>query len=338
MRQALFVLAALTAIAAPGAAQAQPYYQGKTLRILVGVAPGGGFDTYARVVGRHLGRHIPGNPSVIVDNMPGAGSILMANHLYHVAKPDGLTVGHFSGMIILGQVLGQRGIQFDARGFEYLGAAARENVVCSLTRASGIASLEQWRLAGAPVKLGGVAPGSASYNAAKILQAALGLPIQVVSGYKGTSQIRLAAESGELAGGCWSWESMRATWRKALETGEVVPVVQVAPRPFPGTGHVPLAIDFATSEEARGLIQIGVHDSSALARPFALSPGTPRRHVAVLRKAFLDTLEDPAFAAEAQKAHLMIDPVSGEALAKLIAELFTLDSAVLARLKAALER
>ena len=326
----------ITLAAFSGAAQAQPYYEGKTLRIVVGLAPGGGFDTYARLIGRHLGRHIPGNPAVIVDNMPGAGSILMTNHLYRVAKPDGLTVGHFNGAIILGQVLGQQGIEFDARRFEYLGAAVKEDVVCGLTKASGITSIEQWQAAKAPVKLGGVATGATPDNAGRILKAALGLPVQVVSGYKGTSLIRLAAESGELAGGCWSWESMRATWRKGLETGEVIPVVQIVAKAFPELPNVPLAINLAKTEEARRLIEVGVQNSSAFARPFALAPGTPKDRVQILHQAFHAVLKDPAFLAEAGKANLSIDPVTGDEMSRLVADIFTLDAALVDKLKQAL--
>jgi tripartite-type tricarboxylate transporter receptor subunit TctC len=326
----------ITLAAFSGAAQAQPYYEGKTLRIVVGLAPGGGFDTYARLIGRHLGRHIPGNPAVIVDNMPGAGSILMTNHLYRVAKPDGLTVGHFNGAIILGQVLGQQGIEFDARRFEYLGAAVKEDVVCGLTKASGITSIEHWQAAKAPVKLGGVATGATPDNAGRILKAALGLPVQVVSGYKGTSLIRLAAESGELAGGCWSWESMRATWRKGLETGEVIPVVQIVAKAFPELPNVPLAINLAKTEEARRLIEVGVQNSSAFARPFALAPGTPKDRVQILHQAFHAVLKDPAFLAEAGKANLSIDPVTGDEMSRLVADIFTLDAALVDKLKQAL--
>lgn len=324
------------ATAGTGSAQAQSFYEGKTVRIVVGLAAGGGFDTYARVIGRHLGRQIPGNPTVIVDNMPGAGSILMTNYLYKAAKPDGLTVGHFNGAIILGQVLGQQGIEFDARRFEYLGAAVKEDVVCSLTKASGITSIEKWAAVKKPVKLGGVAPGATPDNSGNILRAALGLPVQVVSGYKGTSAIRLAAESGELAGGCWSWESMRVTWRKALESGEVVPILQIVPRAFPDIPKVPVAIDLAKSDEARRLIQVGVQNSSAFARPFALPPGTPRDRVQILSKAFQDTLKDPAFVAEAQKARLAVNPVTGEEMSRLVADAFTLDPALVGKLKAAL--
>jgi tripartite-type tricarboxylate transporter receptor subunit TctC len=328
--------AALGALASFGPVHAQSFYAGKTLRIVVGLAPGGGFDTYARAIGRHLGKHIPGNPTVIVDNMPGAGSIVLTNHLYKVAKPDGLMVGHFNGAIILGQVLSQPGIEFDARKFEYVGAAVKEDVVCSLTKASGVTSVQQWAGAKTPVKLGGVAPGATPDNTAKILKAALGLPIQVVTGYKGTSAIRLAAESGELAGACWSWESMRVTWRKALEAGEVVPIVQVVPKAFPDIPNVPLAISFAKTEDARRLIEVGVQNSSAFARPFAAPPGTPKDRVDALRRALMATLKDPEFLAEAQKAKLSIDPVTGEELHKLVADVFTLDPALVAKLKEAL--
>jgi len=177
-RQFAALLAAALALASLwGGAQAQSYYEGKVVRIVVGLAPGGGFDTYARVIGRHIGKHIPGNPTVIVDNMTGAGGIVMMNHLYKVAKPDGLTIGHFNGAVILGQVLGQKGIEFDARKYEYLGAAVKEDVVCSLTKASGITSIEKWRASKTPVKLGGVAPGQTPDNSARILKAALGLPV-----------------------------------------------------------------------------------------------------------------------------------------------------------------
>ena len=331
------LLAAIAALVSfGGAAQAQSFFEGKTVRIVVGLGAGGGFDTYARVIGRHLGKHIPGNPTVIVDNMPGAGSILMTNHLFKVAKPDGLTVGHFNGAIILGQVLGQKGIEFDARKFEYLGAAVKENVVCGLTKASGAGSIESWRAAKAPVKLGGVAPGATPDNSGRILNAALGLPVQVVSGYKGTSAIRLAAESGELAGGCWSWEAMRATWRKGLDSGEVIPVVQIVAKPMADIPNVPLAISLAKTDDARKLILVGVQNSSAFARPFALPPGTPRDRVDMLHKAFHATLQDPAFLAEAQKAKLSIDPVTGAEMNKLVADVFTLDAGLLAKLKDAL--
>src|SRR5204863_4547025 len=164
--------------------------------------------------------------------------------------------------------------EFDARRFEYIGATVKEEVVCSMTRASGVASVEQWMAAKTPGKIGAVAPGAPTDNSPRILKAALGLPIQVVTGYKGTAEIRLAADSGELAGGCWSWESMRTTWRSALSAGTVVAVVQLTARGFPYLAGVPLATSLGKSDEARRLIEVGAHHASAYARPFVLPPGT----------------------------------------------------------------
>src|SRR5262245_30401839 len=254
LRRALIALVAASGVLVSvggGGGHAQTFYAGKTVRINVGFAAGGGYDTYARLLSRHLGRHIPGNPTLIVDNLPGAGSLIAANHLYRVAKPDGLTLAHFNGVLFLGQVLGQPGIEFDSRKFELIGAAVKEDVAGEMTRASEITSVEKWMGAKTPVKLGGVAPGAAPDNTARILKAALGLPIQLVSGYKGTAEIRLAAEAGEIAGACWAWDSMKVTWRQALDAGDAVPVLQVVAKKFSALSNVPLAISFAKTDEAR---------------------------------------------------------------------------------------
>lgn len=324
---------AIVLAAGGGTARAQSFYEGKTVRLVVGFAPGGGFDTYARVIARHMGRHIAGNPTMVVENMTGAGSLISANHLYRVAKPDGLTIGHFNGALFLGQALGQPGIEFDARKFELIGAPMGEDAVCALTRASGVTSVEQWMASKTPIKLGGVAPGGTPDANARILKAALGLPIQLVSGYKGTAEIRLAASSGEVAGACWSWESMRSTWRSALDSGEVVAVLQTSARPFPDLTRVPLAINLAKTQEARQLIKVGIQNAAAFARPLALPPGTPKDRVLILRKAFQDTLKDPAFLAETEKAKLTLDPSTAEELEKMVAEAFALEPALLAKLK-----
>ncbi len=333
----LIVLVVLILAGTGRPAAAQSFYEGKTIRIIVGLAPGGGFDTYARVIARHMGKHVPGNPTLVVENMPGAGSLIAANHIYKVAKPDGLTVAKFNGPLMMGQVLGQPGIEFDARKFEFIGAAVTEDVACALTKASGITTVEKWMASPIPVKIGSIAPGTSPENTARILKATLGLPIQLVSGYKGTAEIRLAAEGGEVAGACWSWESMRATWRNGLEAGDVIPVLQVTARPFPDLPKVPLAIDLAKTDEARRLIAVGVQNAASFARPFVLPPGTPKDRVQVLRRAFQDTLKDGAFLAEAEKAKLTIGPVTGEELARMVAELFTLDAGLVAKLKAILQ-
>lgn len=313
---------------------AQDVYKGKTVRLIVAAAAGGGFDTYSRAIARHMGKHLPGNPTFVVENMPGAGHLIAANYLYKIAKPDGFTMGNFIGGLFLQQVLGRPGIEFDSTKFEFIGVPVKDNPVCALTKASGITNMEKWFAAKTPVKVGGNAPGSATYDNPKILQIALGLPVQVVAGYKGTAEARLAAEGGELHGICgWAWESLKATWIKKLESSEAVVVVQVVPKPHPELPHIPLAINYAKTEEARQLIKVGVHDLNAVLRPYMLPPGTPKDRVQMLRKAFFDTLKDPEFLADAKKSKLDIDPVSGEELEETVRGFFKLDAPLVAKLK-----
>jgi tripartite-type tricarboxylate transporter receptor subunit TctC len=315
-------------------AQESGFFQGKTVRIVVGTSPGGGFDVYSRALARHMGNYIPGNPTFIVENMPGAGHRIAANHVYKVARPDGLTIGNFFGGLLVGQVLGYSGIEFDAVKFEYLGIPVKDNPVCALTKASGITSYEGWIAAKAPVKLGATgADDLMLYGIPKILNAALGVPVQVVAGYKGTSDIRLAAESGELAGGCWGWESIRSTWRTAIDNGSVNVVLQTVPKSQPELTKVPLAIEMAKTDEGRQLIEIGIHNVSAITRPYLLPPGTPKDRVQILRKALTDTLKDQDFLAEIKKLNFAVDPISGEELEGIIHGLFKINPETLAKLK-----
>ena len=253
-------------------------FEGKTIRMVVGFSAGGGFDAYARAIGRHMGKYLPGKPTIIVDNMPGAGSLIAANHLYNQAKPDGLTIGHFIGGVVVGQILGNPAAKFDSQRFEWLGAPAKLDAVCALTKATGISDLRGWMSAKTPLKLGATGPGSETYDVPRVLQAALGLPMQIVSGYKGTADIRLAAESGEIGGLCWGWEVMKAQWSKALDSGDARVLIQALPKAEADLPKVPVAMELAKTEEAKKLIQIGIHDQSAILRPFALPPDYAQRN------------------------------------------------------------
>jgi tripartite-type tricarboxylate transporter receptor subunit TctC len=335
MLQVLWVVFVIAGFATAGySAGVDEFYRGKSVRIVVGFSAGGGFDTYARAIARHMGKHIPGNPSIVVENMTGAGSLIAANHVYKVAKPDGLTIGHFIGGFFLGQVLGQPGIQFDARKFEFIGAPVRDHVVCALTKASGITSVEKWMSSKTPVKMGGLAPGTSTPdNATRILKAALGLPIQLVTGYKGTADVRLAADGGELAGGCWGWDSISVTWRKGLDSGDVVVILQANRKTHPDLPNVPQAIQLAKTEEGRRMIDVGIHGDSDIVRTYTLPPGTPKDRVQILRKAFEATLKDPEFVGDAKKSRLNVDPVAPDEIEKDVAGLFKLDPALVSKLK-----
>jgi tripartite-type tricarboxylate transporter receptor subunit TctC len=334
-RRVCFMIAAVVSLSVFSGTlyAAQPFFEGKTIRIVVGFSAGGGFDAYSRLIARHMSKHIPGNPAIIVENMTGAGSIVAANHLYRIAKPDGLTIGNFHGFQILNQVLGASGIEFDARKFEWLGVPVQDTGACALTKASGIASVDQWRAAKQPVKLGGVGPGDASYGMARVLKEVLGLPVQPIPGYKGTAEIRLAAESGEIAGGCWQWESIKVMWRKGLETADVNLVIQLVTKPHPDLPKVPLAVSLAKTEESRLLLQAAVHDPNSITRPYSLPPGTPKDRVQILQKAFMDTMKDTEFLADAKKSQMDIDPVSGEEVEKTVARFFKLDGALVTKLR-----
>jgi tripartite-type tricarboxylate transporter receptor subunit TctC len=318
------------------AAAEDEYYRGKTVRIIVGLSAGGGFDIYARTMARHMGKYIPGNPAFVVDNMPGAGSMIAANHVYNVAKPDGLTLGHFVGSLFMQQLLGRPGAEFEATKYEFVGSPIPEKTACALMKASGITSMESWQAAKSPVKLGGTGSGPI-VDVPRILQFALGLPIQLVLGYKGTADIRLAAEGGELAGACWSWDAIKSTWTKGLDSGNVNVVLQAVPKPLPDLPKVPLAITYAKTNDARQLIQVGIHDAADIARPFVMPPRTPKEHVRVMRQAFVSTLKDPAFLAEAEKSKLEVDPITGEELEKIVAGLFKTNPQILAKLKEVLK-
>jgi len=316
----------------------EPFYKGKTVRIIVGFSRGGGFDVYSRAIARHLGRYIPGAPNVLVENMTGAGSLIAANHIYKVAKPDGLTIGNINGGLFLQQVLGAPGIEFDALKFEYLGVPVKDKSVCVMTKASGFTTVEKWMASKTPVKLGATGPGSLTYSVPLVLKEALALPIQLVSGYKGIADVRLAAEGGELAGVCgWTWDSLKATWTKALDSGEAVVVLQTVPQPISELPKIPLAIAFAKNDDARQLIQAGIHDVSDLSYSYVLPPGTPRARLEILSKAFADTMKDEEFLLDTKKSRLGIDPLNGEQLKKTVGGLFKLSPAVIAKLKEVLK-
>jgi tripartite-type tricarboxylate transporter receptor subunit TctC len=312
---------------------ATPFYEGKTIRIIVGTSPGGGYDTYTRLIARHFSKYIPGKPTIVVDNMPGAGGLVSANHLFKVAKPDGLTIGHFVGGQFLQQLLGKPGIEFDALKFEYVGVPAQDNFVFGVAKTMGVTGIEQWLASKIAVKFGAIAAGDGTYDIPKVAEVALGLPIQVVSGYKGTAPIRLAFNSDEVGGLSNSWQSFRSTWRKELDTGELIIVLQVSAKPHPDLPKVPLAINIAKTDEARKLIQAVAQAHGAAVRPYVLPPGTPKDQVEILRASFMETIRDPELLKEAAKANLEINPGSGQDLERNVKELLRLDPVLVNRLK-----
>ncbi len=311
------------------------FYRGKTVRVIVGSAAGGGFDTYARVIARHLSKHVPGNPTIIVENMAGAGSLIAANYVYKAAPKDGTVIGHPQGGLILQQLLGLQGVEFDALRWQVLGVPASDNNTCVVTRASGIRSLaEVMNPNGKPLVVGGNAPGSATWDVPMRLKAALDLNLRVVEGYDGTAKVRLAMDQGEVDGLCgWSWESLQATGLDRVEAGDWTVAVQVTEQPLKDLPTAPMALEMARSEQARQLIRLGIIIPSKILRPFFVAPEVPADRAEALRRAFAATMDDPEFRQDAEKAKLDLAPIAGEEAQQLIRELFAMPDDLKTRLR-----
>lgn len=306
---------------AANVAQAEaPFYQGKTVRLIHGFGTGGGFDTVARLVARHLSNHVPGNPEFIVESMPGAGSLLATNHFYNKSEPDGLTMGFIFASLLVDEAMEKPAIQFDSARFEWLAAPSAATPICLLTAASGLKSIEDWRSSKTPVKIGAVAPGAElAYVMPKLLQVVADMPTQIIVGHKGGNAVlKLAAERGEIAGFCASLEGATIVMADALKRGEANVVVQFTDKPDPAIPDVPLAKSLATTPDGADLIRVAVTGPQQLNRIFAFPPETPAEKVELMRKALMDTFKDPDFLADAGKVQVNINPISGDEVEGII--------------------
>jgi tripartite-type tricarboxylate transporter receptor subunit TctC len=336
MKTCLSALLFAAIISSNNSAHAEDFYKGKIIRVIVGGSAGGGFDIYTRAMARHMGKHIPGNPNLIVENMTGAGTMIAAKYLHSSAKPDGLSIGMFNGALILSRALGNKSVDFNIQELEFLGVPVQDSTVCALRKESGVTNIDQWLAAKTPIKLGGLSPGNSTSDVARVIATALNLPIQLVEGYKGTNEIRLAADAGELHGACWAWETLKVAWAQAIPAGEVNVVLQVTAKKIPDLPDVPMSLDLAKTDDTRQLLKAGAIDPAAIVRVYVTTPRTPKERLQILRDAFAKTLTDPAFIAEAKKANLDINPLSGAEVKKIVDELFKLPPGTRSKLAAIL--
>ena len=310
------------------------FFAGKTIRIMVAYSPGGGFDAYSRILARHLPKHIPGNPTVVVQNRPGAGGLITANFIYNKAKPDGLTIGHWVGGLILQQYLGNKGVRFDAAKFGWIGAPVRITNVCMTHKKSGVVDLATWRASKQPVKFGGSQPGSTLWDIPRILISHTDLPMRLIEGYGGTAPVRLATERGEVGGVCASWEGLKNPWAAALAKGDVRVLLQFVDKPHPALTGVPLTNDVMKTDAGRLVMKTVIHDiGGSLNRPYSLPPGTPKNRLMILRRAFDASMKDPELLAEAKKSRFDISAVSGEEVEQLVAGIAKLPPELMATIK-----
>jgi tripartite-type tricarboxylate transporter receptor subunit TctC len=335
MSNGFWLLLPIVVLTTPGfiaSAQGQDFYKDKNISFIVGYSPGGLYDQYTRLLARHIGKYIPGNPTGIVENMPGAGGMIAANHLYNRAKPDGLTIGAWASPLILQQIMGNDAAKFDGRKVGWIGVPSPYNSVCHFNQESGIKTVENWFAAKRPMKISSIGPGTSLADVPKLLKAALGLPLELVEGYKGGAEARLAVDNGEVDGMCASWQATKLGWRAHVDSGKIPIVLQATLKPHADLPNVPLAINYAKSDEAQMLLRVAdnVH---VYQFPYSVPPGTPPVRLQLLQQAFTKALRDRDLLAEANKANLEINAIDGPTTAKIFSGLYELPPSLIEKLK-----
>ena len=315
--------AATTAAAQPTATEnVAAFYQGKTVKIIIGYDPGGGYDTYARLLANHIGKQIPGNPTVIPENMPGGGSLLSANSLYNSQPKDGTVLGTFGRGLPYNELIGQPEAQFKSAQFNWVGSMNDEVSICIVRSDSPIKKFED--LLTTPVKIGATGPDDDTGFFPRFLNGALGTKFDLVLGYKGGNDVNLAIERGEVQGRCgFSWSSLVSTRPQWLKDKFVTILVQMSLAKHPDIPkEIPLIMEYSKTPEITSMFEV-IFSRQTMGRPFTLPPGVPAARVAAIRQAFDKTMADPAFRADAEKAKLELNPKGGEEIQKIIAKIFT---------------
>jgi tripartite-type tricarboxylate transporter receptor subunit TctC len=315
---------------APASAQVERFYKGRSVDMIIGYSVGGGYDTYARVIARHMGKHIPGNPTIVPKNMPGAGSLKAANFIYNAAPKDGGVIGTFARGLPMEPLLGGEGTQFEADKFTWIGSANNEISVCASWHTSPI---KTWNdLLKQELIVGGTGSGADTDTFPIVLKNVLDAKIKLITGYPGGNDVALAMERGEVNGRCgWSWSSLSSRHGHWFRENKIHVFVQLALQKHPEIpATVPLVMDLATTEEQRQILQL-IFARQVMGRPYAAPPGIPRDRALALRVAFDATMKDPDFLAEATKADLEITPVTGQDIEKLLHDIYRTPKDVVAK-------
>ncbi|MGH6771716.1 MAG: Bug family tripartite tricarboxylate transporter substrate binding protein [Xanthobacteraceae bacterium] len=310
------------------------FYNGKTVTLIMSVGEGDGMDKAARIIARHWSKHIPGNPNIVVKNMPGAGSLRATNFLYSQAPKDGTTLGGIIPAFVRQQLLGGTGVDYDAAKFNWLGSSNISNPTVFVWRTTGVTTLAQARTK--ELLLGATGAGSNSAHYPTILNNVLGTKFKIIMGYRASPAINLAIEQGEVHGRAGqTFNTLVLNHSRWLKEKKVNILVQIGTRKERGFEQVPLLTDFARDPAQRDVLRV-FSDEIALGRPYLAPPDVPAERVAALRKAFAATMQDPDFLVDAKKLRLDVTPTGGDALQKLAAGLTRTHSDVLTRVKAAL--
>ncbi len=331
----LFLVAFVVGLQCIGTAGAQDFYSGKTVKIIVGSSAGGGYDSYARLLSRHMGKYIPGQPTIVVVNMPGADGIIAANHLYNLADKDGTVFGTFNRYVVLLSLLGSKQAKFDPVKFGWMGTTASYNdnayllVIRSALPHRTIADLRNPQM---PIHL-----GNSGTDVPAILREALGLNFKVVAGYKGSDDLEIAFERGEVDAHTSGWTSIQSRHDDWIKNGFIRPMIQFGRvNRLPALPDVPTARELTRNPEDRALIEFA-ELPLLIARPFATPPDVPKDRLEMLRAAFSKVMVDPQYVAEGKKQKLELTPMDGASVSKLVDAIKTAPSSVVERYKKALE-
>jgi tripartite-type tricarboxylate transporter receptor subunit TctC len=333
---ALLVVSICTGIAMPASAQddVAAFYKGKQLRMIVGSAAGGGYDLFARIVARHIVHHIPGNPSIIVQNQPAAGGVVMTNQLYSQGPKDGTVIGVPINGLPTAPLL-QSGTQFDPTRLIWLGSTNREAYVAFLWHTAPVSSIAE--LTSKEVVVGATTPGTTMVDFPLLVNAVLGLKFKVVRGYAGTPQINLAIERGEVQGmGGLGWASVKAQTPHWIAEKKIKVLAQYGLARYPELADVPTMLELAKSDADRQAMTM-LFARTEYGRPYFLPPDVPAERVTALRRAFDATMRDAAFIADAAKLQFDVDALTGEQVQALVGQLAATPRDVVARVRAALE-
>jgi tripartite-type tricarboxylate transporter receptor subunit TctC len=320
VRGVAVAIPALAAVAPAAAQTPAGFYKGRNVDLYIGYSVGGAYDLYARTIARHLGKHIPGNPTIIPKNLEGAGSLRLANWLYNVGPKDGSALGTIGRGTAFDPLLGSKGAQFQADKFTWIGSANNEVSVCVAWNTSGITTLEQ--TLSKELIVGGTGQAADTDQFPRILNGVLGTKFKIVTGYPGGNDVTLAMERGEVKGRCgWSWSSVVSTHKRWIDDKSITVLVQLSLSKHPDLSDVPLIMDFAKNEDQQQIFKL-IFARQVMGRPYLAPPGVPKDRADALRKAFAETMTDPEFRADADKASLEINPVDGEEVEKLVKDLY----------------
>jgi tripartite-type tricarboxylate transporter receptor subunit TctC len=332
---ARFTLATALAIVAssvPAAAQSgsvSEFYHGKTMTMLIGTVAGGEYDLHARLIARHIGRHIPGNPTVVSQNMPGGGGVVMANYLYNVAPKDGTYIAVLNKALPSSQAMGERSLKFDTGRMFWLGALAPTTDTMVVWRTTGVKTLEDARRK--EVVIGSTGKENITYMFPRLLNELLGARFKLVTGYRGGADINVAMERGEVGGRQNTWTSWKSTKPHWLKAGDITVIAQggETAKDLPG---VPNVEDLARSQDDKRVLQL-VLAGSRLGRPIVTTPDVPSERVKALRDAFDATMKDPAFLASCKDARVETDPVPGLRMQAIVSEILATPQSIAQRTK-----